>query len=241
MVAATMLVICSVETGSVEEATSPASGASRSSFRTRSSSRLRTPSSTPMTSTRGSTRQACMQFMSRSGWGCSTAMASNGHGRRSVAVPVGVKEHLGPVERSALLPIRQQLGQPVDPVAVDASQPPLGDRSVVVGVASRGGQQRQLAGLLFFFQAEDGIRDLYVTGVKTCALPISHDHAGQPARERALTPVTAQVPEAAQWGSHSDRSSTPDPDADPAADADPDRDGLRLPIAIPLPIACRSA
>src|SRR6266540_1537813 len=146
MVAATMLVICSVETGSVEEATSPASGASRSSFRTRSSSRLRTPSSTPMTSTRGSTRQACMQFMSRSGWGCSTAMASNGHGRRSVAVPVGVKEHLGPVERSALLPIRQQLGQPVDPVAVDASQPPLGDRSGAVGVASRGGQQRQLAG-----------------------------------------------------------------------------------------------
>src|SRR5690349_24053703 len=28
-------------------------------------------------------------------------------------------------------------------------------------------------GLLFFFQAEDGIRDLYVTGVQTCALPIS--------------------------------------------------------------------
>src|SRR6266403_4332760 len=26
----------------------------------------------------------------------------------------------------------------------------------------------------FFFQAEDGIRDLYVTGVQTCALPISH-------------------------------------------------------------------
>src|SRR5690349_22077371 len=31
----------------------------------------------------------------------------------------------------------------------------------------------------FFFQAEDGIRDLYVTGVQTCALPIWHgvDHA----------------------------------------------------------------
>src|SRR5256886_6378290 len=29
----------------------------------------------------------------------------------------------------------------------------------------------------FFFQAEDGIRDLTVTGVQTCALPISH-HAG---------------------------------------------------------------
>src|SRR5690349_21711849 len=27
----------------------------------------------------------------------------------------------------------------------------------------------------FFFQAEDGIRDLYVTGVHTCALPISID------------------------------------------------------------------
>src|SRR5690349_25011195 len=27
--------------------------------------------------------------------------------------------------------------------------------------------------ILFFFQADDGIRDLYVTGVQTCALPIS--------------------------------------------------------------------
>src|SRR5256886_6926755 len=29
------------------------------------------------------------------------------------------------------------------------------------------------AGFVFFFQAEDGIRDLTVTGVQTCALPIS--------------------------------------------------------------------
>src|SRR5256886_4076128 len=29
--------------------------------------------------------------------------------------------------------------------------------------------------LFFFFQAEDGIRDLTVTGVQTCALPISAD------------------------------------------------------------------
>src|SRR5204862_5612869 len=45
----------------------------------------------------------------------------------------------------------------------------------------------------FFFQAEDGIRDLYVTGVQTCALPISMRTAvstlftfcppGPPARE----------------------------------------------------------
>src|SRR5690349_6960339 len=34
----------------------------------------------------------------------------------------------------------------------------------VLKVAPRGG--------CFFFQAEDGIRDLYVTGVQTCALPI---------------------------------------------------------------------
>src|SRR5690349_20128094 len=30
-------------------------------------------------------------------------------------------------------------------------------------------------GFFFFFQAEDGIRDLYVTGVQTCALPICGD------------------------------------------------------------------
>src|SRR5699024_12120454 len=29
--------------------------------------------------------------------------------------------------------------------------------------------------LVFFFQAEDGIRDRNVTGVQTCALPISYD------------------------------------------------------------------
>src|SRR5256885_11099056 len=28
--------------------------------------------------------------------------------------------------------------------------------------------------VVFFFQAEDGIRDYKVTGVQTCALPISH-------------------------------------------------------------------
>src|SRR2546430_15896395 len=31
--------------------------------------------------------------------------------------------------------------------------------------------------LIFFFQAEDGIRDLTVTGVQTCALPISLQRA----------------------------------------------------------------
>src|SRR2546430_8504254 len=32
-----------------------------------------------------------------------------------------------------------------------------------------------LCALFFFFQAEDGIRDLTVTGVQTCALPICDD------------------------------------------------------------------
>src|SRR5204862_763253 len=33
---------------------------------------------------------------------------------------------------------------------------------------------------VFFFQAEDGIRDLYVTGVQTCALPIWSSTSPQP-------------------------------------------------------------
>src|SRR5690606_39821914 len=32
----------------------------------------------------------------------------------------------------------------------------------------------------FFFQAEDGIRDFHVTGVQTCALPISFSPTPQP-------------------------------------------------------------
>src|SRR5689334_23777466 len=40
----------------------------------------------------------------------------------------------------------------------------------------------------FFFQAEDGIRDGTVTGVQTCALPISDDLV-QPAHRCALSRV----------------------------------------------------
>src|SRR6266496_6139921 len=42
--------------------------------------------------------------------------------------------------------------------------------------------------VLFFFQAEDGIRDLYVTGVQTCALPISHRPDDQLERPHAAHP-----------------------------------------------------
>src|SRR2546421_9693201 len=39
--------------------------------------------------------------------------------------------------------------------------------------------------IFFFFQAEDGIRDLIVTGVQTCALPIS---------SRVTTPLRVRAP-----------------------------------------------
>src|SRR2546430_13428946 len=46
-----------------------------------------------------------------------------------------------------------------------------------------------VAGVVFFFQAEDGIRDLTVTGVQTCALPISLNGAN----ETAIASRTATV------------------------------------------------
>src|SRR6266540_2446917 len=49
---------------------------------------------------------------------------------------------------------------------------------VVPGVAREYGLKSPL-NPLFFFQAEDGIRDLYMTGVQTCALPISRGGRGE--------------------------------------------------------------
>src|SRR5690606_39611197 len=46
----------------------------------------------------------------------------------------------------------------------------------------------------FFFQAEDGIRDFHVTGVQTCALPISRHSFGalrNGGREGADRPTTS--------------------------------------------------
>src|SRR6266496_4917110 len=42
----------------------------------------------------------------------------------------------------------------------------------------------------FFFQAEDGIRDLYVTGVQTCALPI-YLRPGVQSRGQSRSPAAA--------------------------------------------------
>src|SRR5690606_39396247 len=69
----------------------------------------------------------------------------------------------------------------------------------------------------FFFQAEDGIRDFHVTGVQTCALPISRRLAsrhrdggrGQPGRRHvstvmlttAATPTTTMIERSTNGGS----------------------------------------
>src|SRR5688572_31747569 len=48
-------------------------------------------------------------------------------------------------------------------------------------------------GLFFFFQAEDGIRDLTVTGVQTCALPIC-EHGAEQVALRALKAYLRHCP-----------------------------------------------
>src|SRR5690349_23622917 len=49
-----------------------------------------------------------------------------------------------------------------------------------------------MVGSVFFFQAEDGIRDLYVTGVQTCALPISCSSPwGRKTRSRGSSATSA--------------------------------------------------
>src|SRR6266496_4965669 len=56
-------------------------------------------------------------------------------------------------------------GAAPSPATAGRGQP--GARVPVIPSPRHGGME-----LFFFFQAEDGIRDLYVTGVQTCALPI---------------------------------------------------------------------
>src|SRR5256885_12582482 len=48
-------------------------------------------------------------------------------------------------------------------------------------------------GILFFFQAEDGIRDYKVTGVQTCALPILERAPGH--EQRPGVPPVGEAPE----------------------------------------------
>src|SRR3989449_6727398 len=51
--------------------------------------------------------------------------------------------------------------------------------------------------IFFFFQAEDGIRDVAVTGVQTCALPISRVQTALRAPAPPAQPVLGEVSEGA--------------------------------------------
>src|SRR2546426_6919022 len=56
--------------------------------------------------------------------------------------------------------------------------------------------------LFFFFQAEDGIRDYKVTGVQTCALPISPSNGAEPGTLQPEKPARCRP------GGATDRKST---------------------------------
>src|SRR2546430_6120987 len=62
------------------------------------------------------------------------------------------------------------------------------------------GRLRLRMRLSFFFQAEDGIRDLTVTGVQTCALPISWAKSAQASANLALqVHLISSAPGAQKW------------------------------------------
>src|SRR5690606_3980827 len=48
--------------------------------------------------------------------------------------------------------------------------------------------------VFFFFQAEDGIRDFHVTGVQTCALPISEPKRGLVAAAGGVMRLPRRIP-----------------------------------------------
>src|SRR5207249_7992463 len=63
------------------------------------------------------------------------------------------------------------------------SRSPVVDRD---GHGAVGGLERDM--YVFFFQAEDGIRDRNVTGVQTCALPISCSYGTVPGADAQAIP-----------------------------------------------------
>src|SRR6266545_457121 len=93
MVVCTRWVICSAWMGSWAEATSPASGASRSSSRTSPSRRFRTPSTIATRSPREMAFHALMQTMSWNTRGCVRGTAPAGQGDLEV-VAVAFQQRL---------------------------------------------------------------------------------------------------------------------------------------------------
>src|SRR5439155_14518285 len=71
---------------------------------------------------------------------------------------------------------------------------------------------------VFFFQAEDGIRDGHVTGVQTCALPISFRVAAvsastgvRPAATSRLSSSCSEKPGMSSWFAASEPAATSPP------------------------------
>src|SRR6266498_4658410 len=71
-------------------------------------------------------------------------------------------------------------------------------------------QKIDLSGF-FFFQAEDGIRDADVTGVQTCALPISRACPRGPARARPARRTRLAAAGPRWWAVTAARSVPADP------------------------------
>src|SRR5947208_12850430 len=97
----------------------------------------------------------------------------------------------------------------------------------------------------FFFQAEDGIRDDLVTGVQTCALPISgppgRDDGGAWAsavsrrRARPRRPGDAPAVARPSWADRARRPPRHRADALPLRDDRPEGRDRQLPLVLPDP------
>src|SRR5690606_40378360 len=61
----------------------------------------------------------------------------------------------------------------------------------------------------FFFQAEDGIRDFHVTGVQTCALPISGSNGKTTTKNLLRAILEAEAPTVAPEGSFNNQVGAP--------------------------------
>src|SRR3712207_7652936 len=56
--------------------------------------------------------------------------------------------------------------------------------------------EEEVVRIVFFFQAEDGIRDIGVTGVQTCALPISPSRGSGRSASRSTARSRPPIPSA---------------------------------------------
>src|SRR5256886_14849095 len=101
----------------------------------------------------------------------------------------------------------------------------------------------------FFFQAEDGIRDLTVTGVQTCALPISRGPSWRARPRRALRAARpppapappARTPQSQHARASGDPTRKPTPQARPSNFRAPHRPLGKIPSSGPVDAKGRHA